>query len=204
MNQTVVAGIPDDLVMSVVGKKVVFFVAAGCSVPSGLPSASTLAESVAAKAWAASVQGAALADFKLACFGTQDPTLDGVAEWFEQEDGNLDRFFDLLDIPSWRVRPNLAHAGMLRLAEEGLVSTILTTNWDELFEAQSHLTGCNLARARSADDLPQPGGADVLLLKIHGCLSDLSSIVVTRSALEELAKTTRWADFSSVSGAGSC
>lgn len=86
-----------------------------------------------------------------------------------------DLVWDVLSLPERFSDPSLTpdaeHYLIAVLLEEGVVSRLVTTNWDPLIErAHEQLTNTNgrpLHVVASADDLE--GTGDVFLLKAHGC-----------------------------------
>ena len=181
-----------DLVLAFTDKRAVFFIAAGCSTPSLIPSASKLAEQVALRAYAGQ-SGTTFEGFKIECFGETEPTLDKVADYFYQKDGrSIEGFARLVPFAEWRGRvPNEAHQAVIRLAMEGFYDKAITTNWDTLIEAAASQLGCSIAVVRQAEDLYTSVDADLQLFKIHGCLSQLPSLIAATSQWDE--ETCLWA-----------
>lgn len=176
----------DDLVLAFTEKRAVFFVAAGCSTPSLIPSASELAEQVALRAHAGQ-PGTTYEDFKIERFGEAEPTLDKIADYFYRRDGrSIEGFAKLVPFAEWRGRvPNEAHQAVIRLAMEGFYNKAITTNWDTLIEAAASQLGCSIAVVRQAEDLNISADADLQLFKIHGCLSQLPSLIAATSQWDE-------------------
>lgn len=81
-------------------------------------------------------------------------------------------------------QPNGNHRLIAQLACARLVSTIITTNFDQLIEKALDSAGVSYRVRRSDADFAAfagaPGaGAPVELLKLHGCISDPDTIVAT-------------------------
>jgi len=187
--------IPNELVDVFCAGRAVLFLAAGCSIPSGISSADELAQRVAREYHARSGQQTALESFNEQTFGSPNPTLDVIAEYFFRRDGGrLDSFVNLVPFAEWTRPPNDAHRGVVRLAREGFADKVLTTNWDELVEAACHEVACGFVRVRKPDDLAQPAGAALQLFKIHGCRSDLTSIIAATSQIEGKDQSCLWAN----------
>ena len=160
-------------------KKVVPFLGAGCSVaaPSSIPSAGKLAE-------------------RLAAVGAGDPeeALEDIAERLSLE-GGWQAFTQLLPSGEWRARPpNEVFRVIAELCREGLVSLILTTNWDVLIEAALMQIGQPFAKVVDATSLAVEPVADVTLVKLNGCIDHPNLIKATRSQIESLDWLDAWID----------
>jgi hypothetical protein len=170
-----------------------FFLSAGCSIPSGIPSAQVVAQDVALFEYERSGSTDDLATFKVATFGDADPKLDVVAEYFYLRDGNIDAFLSAIRFDEWSKPDNLAHRGVVRLAREGIVRRVLTTNWDQLIEVAAHQMGCACIPIRRQQELGRPDDTELKLIKIHGCLTDHASIIAATSQIEGAQAQSLWA-----------
>lgn len=186
--------IPDELVQAFRDRRATFFLAAGCSIPSGIPSAREVAEQVALAEYVRAGSPGDFPQFKTGRFGSQDPDLDDVAEYYyARGGGDLADFVSLIRFDGWNVPSNQTHKGVVRLAREGFVNRVLTTNWDTLVEMASQEARCRMVSVRSFPELGQTGDVELRLLKIHGCRSDPSSIVAARSQIEGVDPKYLWA-----------
>lgn len=185
--------IPPELINRFRSGQGTFFLSAGCSIPSGIPSAQSLAQQVALAEYERSGSRDDFATFKQVTFGVEDPPLDVVAEYFHGRDGDLTAFLSAIRFDDWIVPDNRAHRGVVRLALEGLVRRVITTNWDELIEAAGRQSGCRMVRVRKQEELGEPEDVELKLLKIHGCASDPSSIIAATSQIEGADKSSLWA-----------
>lgn len=185
--------LPSELIDRFREGRATFFLAAGCSILSGIPSAQVVARQVALAEYERSDSPDDLTKFKEATFGAADPQLDVVAEYFFQRDGNLAEFLSAIRFDEWIVPSNGAHRGVVRLALEGLVRRVLTTNWDQLIEAACYESGCGVVQVRKQQELSQPEDVELKLLKIHGCASDPGSIIAATSQIEGEDAPCLWA-----------
>ena len=80
-------------------------------------------------------------------------------------------------------QPNGNHRLIAQLAGAGLVSTVVTTNFDQLIEKAFDAAGVSYRVRRSDSDFDAftgpAAGAPVELLKLHGCISEPDTIVAT-------------------------
>jgi hypothetical protein len=94
----------------------------------------------------------------------------------------------------WRARPcNLAHHVLAKLAKEGLVSEVVTTNWDTLIEYGVRRSGVPFTPVINPQLLKEGGLAGgVRIAKIHGCIDHPEDRLLATAA--ELAEwSAEWA-----------
>jgi hypothetical protein len=171
--------LPRPLLALVRQGKVTPFVGAGVSMapPTLLPSASRLAEQLVDDG-----------------HGKAGDDLEQIAEdcWSASGDGRL--FATALPIASWRIRPiNVCHRVIAELAAEGLVNTILTTNWDTCLETALHEIGVPYWPIRSAEDLAVAHNADARVAKLNGCIELPLSIKARRTEVDSPDWGSEWA-----------
>lgn len=184
--------LPDDVINAFYERRGVLFISAGCSISSGLPSAAELARTAIVAAHAGNA--VSLEVFCQDTFGSPSPTLDEVAEYFLIRDGNLSSFAELIPFQHWSVPPNGVHKGVVRLAVEGFVDKVLTTNWDMLLETACHVMACSHIPLRSAGDLALPRNVDLSIYKIHGCKTMTTTLIAATSQLESGSAEYLWSD----------
>lgn len=184
--------IPGDVINAFFERRGVFFIAAGASMPNGLPSAGELARQVALGAHAG--ESSPFREFCTTTFGAEAPSLDDVAEFFYQRDGNLSAFARLIPFQQWSVPPTEAHRGIARLALEGFLDKVITTNWDLLLETACQNLACRRVPIRTTQELALRRDADLTIYKIHGCQTDFASLVAARSQIESDDPDFLWSE----------
>ena len=165
---------------------------AGCSIPSGVPSANALARLVATAVHAGSQEP--LRVFCLRTFGTEDPSLDDIAEYFLQRDDDLSGFAALIPFQDWSLPPNRAHEGIVRLALEGFYDKVMTTNWDLLIEIACASMGCSRVSVRSGNELAARKDAQWVIYKIHGCQTRSDSLIAATSQMANQDPPSLWSE----------
>lgn len=171
------SNLPADLVTRVNDGDVVFFVGAGCSMeaPASLPSAAQLARSLIERG-----------------FGSEGDTLEQVAEECARRGPNV--LSEALPKAEWRARPcNAAHRIITQLSKEGLISEVVTTNWDTLIEHGIRRAGVPFTPVVNPQLLREGGVAGgVRVAKIHGCIDHPEAALrATETELREWA--AEWA-----------
>ncbi len=94
--------------------------------------------------------------------------------------------------------PNRNHLSIASLTNHGVVKTIFTTNFDTLIEqamdkavgeSEEELKRCSYSVLHESDHVRSWSGTeasgDVVLIKLHGCISDISSLKTTISKVAE-------------------
>ena len=171
--------IPNELLAWLFQKKLIPFLGAGCSVgaPSRIPSAGELARMLIA-------HGA----------GVDGQDLEDIAEEAWNRGGSAE-FAQLLPIDEWRARPpNDVTRVIAELCREGLISQILTTNWDLLVEHALTEIGQPYAKIVDADSLSIEPVGTVTLIKLNGCIEHPKFIKATRSQIESTEWLDAWVD----------
>src|ERR1700674_2787575 len=112
--------LPSQLVERAHKGQVVLFVAAGCSIPSGLPNDSGLAARVADVIWTRLGSPPTLKLFNQFSFGSVEPRLDQVAQRLLDAFGSLDPFLQIVcNFSEWTTaKPTLIHHVLARLSRE--------------------------------------------------------------------------------------
>lgn len=167
--------LPPTLVGLINRSRVLPFLGAGASMdpPSDLPSAQQLADQL-------SDQG----------FGRAGDSLEDVAEYCYQASGSTDLFAKMLPLAEWELRtPNDMHVLVAELGAEGLITYVLTTNWDNMVEHAMERAGVlHVQIARAADLATAPPDA-VKVVKLHGS----SRLPETLSARKADVEAEDWA-----------
>ena len=153
----------------------VIYAGAGISFDSGLPSGGALAESIADR---------------YSAYGySVDPTLKNdllaVADAWGGDLNSL-QLLVLSCAPFTATDPTETHTALALILSEGM-ATVLTTNWDTCVERGAP-PGETIAPIVTNHDAVQFSGTG--LLKVHGCASRPSTILITSSQLDE---TPVWA-----------
>lgn len=145
------------------------FLGAGASIPSGLP---TWGELISQLAKAAPQEDTSGEDWVALVEGLKTSPLDQAQLLAKAHRGALGSA--VIRILAGERRPSLAHA---LLAGVGFAQ-VLTTNYDDLYEKAVRAAGATAPR-----QLPAPAATpqQPWVLKIHGSLTDASSIILTRS-----------------------
>ncbi len=161
---------PDGLVQGFVNQDVAGFVGAGLSVGSGLPGWKQVASS--------------LAEGIPEC--PPDASPPEVAQYYENEHGRnmlLRRLRERLQ--DGDMEPTAAHMALVRLP----ITRIFTTNWDTLIERSLQAAGRRFDLVVNEEDVSLTSEGDTLLLvKLHGCIQQPNSMIVTARDYEGFAK----------------
>ncbi len=172
--------VPPALLALLLQSKVTPFVGAGISMaaPTSLPSAPELARDLIASG-----------------YGKEGDDLEEIAERCWATNGNGQLFATALPISDWRNRrTNVCHQVLAELAAEGLVHTILTTNWDTCLESAMHEVGVQFSPLRRTADLAVAAHGVVRVGKLHGCIEDPGTIVARRTEVDSAEWGSEWAE----------
>ncbi len=145
---------------------------AGLSVAAGYPTASFIVTSLVKRLWS-DVSADAI-------FGRY--SFDEVAGYYEYKHGRqalLKAIGELLDTPQ-RILPTVAHFEAVKK-----FGTIITTNYDELFEMACLATRIPYVVMTSSQTLPSQSGK-VSIIKLSGTISEPSSLRLTSADLKEV------------------
>lgn len=170
--------VPATLLALIRQGKVTPFVGAGISMmpPTLLPSASQLA-----------------AELIHAGLGKPGEDLEQIAEDCWQASGDERVFVGALPISKWRVRPtNECHKVLAELAAEGLVRTILTTNWDTCLEAALRETGVPYTPIARNEDLATSDATSARVAKLNGCIEQAGTIKARRTDVDSPDWCSEW------------
>jgi hypothetical protein len=169
--------LPADLMDAVRGRRAVILAGAGISLAAGLPSASAFALRLA--------QAADAAGTKL------EESVVGAA--FTNVATDLDLLYGrpfLVDairplmIPPQGITPTLAHRAALKL-----FPTVVTTNFDNLFERALASTGD--ARATVEDELPEARLVEPVLVKFHGSFERPQTLILSEREVLGIDRTRK-------------
>jgi hypothetical protein len=167
-----------DLVAALNSGRVVPFLGAGVSMisPTSLPAAQELADDLTAKG-----------------YGAAGDDLEEVAEtcW---DRGGWQLFAQAISDVDWRARkPNACHVVIAELAAEGLISAVLTTNWDTALEnALSRAEVMHTCVSRP-QDLAVASPRAVRVVKLHGCIETPENIRAKRTDVDAVTWAADWA-----------
>jgi len=167
-----------DLVAALNSGRLVPFLGAGVSMiaPTSLPSAQQLADQLTAGG-----------------YGSAGDDLEQVAEVCSAR-GGWQLFAQAISDVDWRARkPNTCHRVIAELASEGLISAVMTTNWDMALE--NALTGTEVMHTcvSRPQDLAVASPRAVKVVKLHGCIETPENIRAKRSEVDAEAWATDWA-----------
>ncbi|WLI75883.1 DUF4062 domain-containing protein [Kosakonia sp. H02] len=150
----------------------VLIAGAGLSVSAGYPTANLIISSLAARLWPEITASEVFTRY----------SFDEVAGYYESlwgHDALLEAIKALLDTPQ-RVLPTEAHFEAVKKFK-----TIITTNYDELFEMACLTSG--IPYVVTTPTQPKPAEKDKLtIIKMSGTISDLSSLKLTSSELGDV------------------
>lgn len=168
----------DHIADSLRSEKLVFFVGAGCSIDSGIPSGPDLAMKLANKFY---ITQQKIQD----TFGTTQPNLEDVAQAIYQEQGKA-WVINCLDFESWGSKePNCVHQIIGELTREKMLQHIVTINYDELIEKGCKSRNHEPIVVRSQLDLFRTNPEKLSLYKIHGCITSPFEVLITKNELEK-------------------
>jgi hypothetical protein len=159
-------------------RKVVLFVAAGCSADSQIPLAGELAARLALNYYHTEER-------IVQKFGYSKPRLDEVAQMISNDMGKLP-IIDELQFDTWRdKKPNEAHRVIGELAREGMLQHVVTVNYDELIENGCRLVDHEPVVVRSDHDLGLVKDGRLTIYKINGCVTRAPDILITTEDLQK-------------------
>jgi hypothetical protein len=164
--------IPARLREALTGGKLIPFLGAGFSLPSGLPSWADLMTGLENRFHDDDISSEGAPVGKI-----PPPDLAEVLDSLHVTEHNAyTHFIEAIDDPE--CKPNAYHAFLSQLN----VGTIITTNWDSLIEEALRSTGhrVHVIRRDSDVSLYDPG-THVEVIKIHGSITDASSLVYRKS-----------------------
>ena len=169
---------PPGLVAAAFAGLLVPFVGAGISriAPSNLPTADELAASLVARG-----------------YGSIGDDLEAVAEacWVA---GGWPLFARAVGFEEWRLRrPNACHVAIAELAAEGMVSIVLTTNWDICVERALVAADVAYSRVARAADVGVASNTSVHVMKLHGCIEVPEEIRARKSEVDDDTWAEDWA-----------
>jgi hypothetical protein len=165
-------GLPDRLLQALLHRKVIPFLGAGFSVPSGVPTWARLIADLAATD-SASVES--LGESRLSL-----PDLADVLDSLNATEHHALSFFEER-VNDPRFRPSPYHEALEVLRP----SVIITTNWDRLIEDHFRDRGHRVAVITRDADVPLfDEHHHINILKVHGSISDLGSLVYRKSQYE--------------------
>ena len=170
--------VPETFLRALTQGRCAIFLGAGCSAeaPAELPTAAGLAQQLVEK-------GA----------GHPGESLEDIAErlW---RDGGWQEFARSLPLDDWRARPcNRSHEVVAELCKEGLVRSILTTNWDVLIESALAQVRQPYSLVLRANSLATEALDSVTVIKLHGCINHADLMRATRTHVENTDWIDEWA-----------
>jgi hypothetical protein len=165
--------VPDRLREALAGGKLVPFIGAGFSAPSGAPTWRELMESLLEISSPISNRDSLNDRLKL-------PDLAEVADSLTvTRHGTLQLFAERIDDP--RYEPSTYHELLRKIGAR----TIVTTNWDRLIEDHVRNSGTHVHTIYRDHDVPLYDPLrHVNVIKLHGTISDLESLVYRKSDYE--------------------
>jgi hypothetical protein len=171
--------VPPSLLARLFQRKVIPFIGAGSSVgpPSSIPTADQLVGLLVSRG-----------------VGSPGQALEDIAEdlWAA---GGWQAFAEALPIDEWRARtPNDVFRVVAEICKEGLISRILTTNWDVLIEAALAQIGQPYSKVVDSVSLAVEPAGEVTVVKLNGCIDHPRFIKATRSQIQSLEWLEAWID----------
>ena len=167
--------IPAQLAVAVARREAVLFAGSGISMPAGLPSAAVFSQRLAQ----ALLQKDP--DYGVSPVGSAFAAIASDVEAFTSRENLILQVGSVLHPPQG-LQPTVAHSKAVTLFD-----TILTTNWDSLFEA---------AAAEQKRELPVIASEIIdellpnrALIKLHGSYSDPSSLLLTETDILRMDQT---------------
>ncbi len=171
--------IPSVLLDALKASRCVLFIGAGVSAgPGGLPSGTELAHRLAQHGGLCNCQhlgGPSDCDGARCCCRW---SLQRMAQYYELEHSEYALNSFLKDTIDAVREPLPTHKAIARLHTK--FAAIVTTNYDQLLESAFKEIGIELASVVVERDLPYVGNKSVLI-KMHGCISNFDSIVITEN-----------------------
>lgn len=171
--------VPKAIVEALLNGRLIPFIGAGMSMPSGLPSWASLVKSLAGQSRPATVPEESLASVL---------SLPDLAEVLDSISGSeqhtLEYLADRVDDP--RYKPNRYHAMLEHLRP----TTIVTTNWDRLIEDSFRAAGHRTTVITRDVDVPAFNTAShINVIKLHGTITDRQTLVYRKSQYESYWST---------------
>ena len=166
--------IPERLAEAVKNRQAVLFAGAGISLPAGLPSAAVFAEHLA------QVLVAKEPDYGVSPVGSTFAAIASDVEAVTSRDFLIHEVTKVLDPPQG-LQPTIGHENAVKLFD-----VIFTTNWDALFEEAAAASGKDLPAITREIDGKLP---DRALIKLHGSLSDPTSLLLTETDILAMDKS---------------
>ena len=155
----------------IIQDKVIPFIGAGFSVPSGLPGWNTLINNLIKKSRSTNFESA-LNYLEKDNFNIDIIDISTVLKTVYSENETLEYFKDTLD--DYRLAPNAYH----EFLSNGIFKTIITTNWDKLIEKAFH--NSSLPVNIICDDKSVPSydtNKAYQVIKIHGTIESIDTLV---------------------------
>lgn len=175
----------ENLAVNVYDKRMVLFIAAGCSREAGIPSGSELTERFINQL--ANDLGRTKEDICRVFVEKEEPTLGEITEAIQKEYGRP-KIIKILDLGEWRRKkpiPGGTHHIIAELCHEGYFPKIITTNYDDLIEKGCDERGLKYQVIKDKADRPLEIDDITCVHKIHGCISHHPDIVITSSNLDQ-------------------
>ncbi len=164
--------IPEQLASAVSNREAVLFAGAGVSLAAGLPSAAALSEHLF-RVFFADRSGGSHPDLSFA-------QIAGAVQLLHSRESLASELSKLLSPPQGS-EPTDAHTKAIQLFD-----TVITTNWDNLFERAAATQGEQLVvvEGEMQSSLPANGKA---IVKLHGSLENPSSLILTEYEVFHMA-----------------
>jgi hypothetical protein len=126
--------------------------------------------------------------------GKAGDDLEQIAEDCWAESGNGQAFAAALPIAKWRVRPtNVCHQVLAELVAEGIVDTILTTNWDTCLELALRDLRVPYSPIRRTEEMATADARSARVAKLNGCIEQAEAIKARRSDVDSPEWGSEWA-----------
>lgn len=159
--------IPETLISDLIDGDVCLFVGAGISLGThgqmGLPSALKLAEDLARQ-------------YDPTSTSRTPPSLRDAAQEYKGKYGDVAlRRYIVQEFDRRSLAPLRTHRALARLP----IHTVVTTNYDQLIELALAEEGKSFKRIIDASHIPYVTGGDIAVIKLHGCVTDPDSMVIT-------------------------
>lgn len=155
----------------------------GAGVSRGDPSSLPLAPELAQRIYTAFKDGFAAQELKDVPSDNLPAVADAIASYGDHALRAIRQYL-ASEVNFDSAQPNHAHRVLVSFFAEGLMSEAMTTNYDTCVErAGASLGEPCIAPCRSPNEL-QTGGEKGRLLKLHGCVTDEATILITTKELE--------------------